>query len=1639
MRPTMVARLPTALFAILLLSSMNFAVDSWTDDGHGGVYWTMNNYTISAYPKTSNELINHYQYVNFTSTNPANILTNLSFVFDQQPLSGDVLLWQNLSHQVQVPHATRLNSTYQINNVTVYVTSSSQCQIGDAQNTLKYSITYGNNSTTTIACFDSFINVSNNYTLTYSYNGTAYTTQTQYWNDWGSILNLFIYTNTANHHVYTINNVPFNGNTNYQTKFLYSFPVSSGGKFDIYAHSGSPSDVVNGIGTTYVVLDPWWNSTWDYAMAIDINTTIATNLTNFPAKVNINTTNLILWNTTTCTNVRFITADNLTVLNYDLDSANTTFCGNSTNNATFWVSGNYTGNALTRIYAYLGNTGAASGENVAATWADYISVYHGDSFKDELGRHNMSEANGTVTIISDPLRCKTGFCFNFDSGYLNGTCTGALPTVNNPHTFSAWAYRYNDTDHAYIAGFGSSTQYIGYGRDLSRMGLINNRFNLSVYGGTYGSNPAVVLFDKTPVNIPKYYAAKYNGTTMFASNGTNFNTTTSNWDVGTCDFNSIGGAYEDYPSFWRRHSTNNTIDEYRLTNVSRSNDWITAEYAQTAIIGTQPFTIQMPTLTIVSPFNTSYINNLNVSHIFDVNYTNSSNITVKFYLDGGLNQTTTQTANTTYNLTKTMANGLHSWYVFAYLTSNQSINITSLNYTYTVDTEIPNNLNFTSPLNGTQYRYNNISFLLNFNESNIKNCTLFSSIGNFTMTILNTTTCSYNIVNNTSISMSFYGQVCDQVDVCNVSENYTISPFFNVSIIQPLNGSSLTGASANFSYSTTNIFPLQCDLYINNVKVNNQTVNSSNNVSSIESILAGSNSWFVSCQSTLNSSLIYNTTPVSFTTSISNMTNYYVISLVSENIFTTPQALFYDLNGNLNIFYYNLNGGVETAQLKTLTNGLVTKSYSLVNSRTNNFISVMRLSNTTLILTFNQSNSSANFLQYNNSSLTVASEATSYNAQSNSYYDPYNYAYTKQFTSLNIGNGSYYLFIIQNGTSTNLVRMNAIMNASNTINLSIAATYAPPFTWQTIANNNNLTSWYYAAPKGGAPYTITIYSYNGTGSTEIATPDATTYNAGNITASKVFFEEYSNNTYFMQSNITNPLIYLIGTTKNTTLNGTITNPSQFYFVDKWTFVFFSTEGTTTYAYSCYFETGANCTKVSAADYGSTVPYARGVLTTSKRITNILTGPQDVVTNGFITNTINSTILYYNEYNYDLKMKCQDESNLTRDLMNVRIFSTSTSIIMNPGTYIYGYVTSNSLLGNGTRQVYSFCPAGTNRMYIYNPLVNPSLDTFSLINVAPNAYYTFLLTDCYGQPSRGALVTAKRFMTDRQDFAIVEQAYSSISGDAVLFLQPFVTYKLSVLATDGYNISIDFIPATTASIPVSLQCAGQAINVTPTYEQIYNNLSYRIMARNLPPSNLIVTGASTNQSFNISFNSSSPQGRIYWSNFMVYRSVGDGTRTLIYNITDSTVTGAYREIFINSSTGAAYYEMVMNLNVLRLDLNNSAGTYDLANSTQRVLVTSFTNVQLTAYDSTVSKIRINLTGAFGGWAWVFIVTILTMLVVGYVSRFTLDGAGIIGSMFFIGMAIINPVSVAFAGIMFPMLAIGGIGFIVALLLIIWRYV
>jgi hypothetical protein len=212
---------------LLMIGSL-FAAN-WTMDGDR-VYWTQNSRTISAYPATSTGL-HHVQFINVSSANPTSVKANFSFVFSILPTNAKAYYWQNVSHPYSIPIYT---------------------------NVLRNYTGTGNNTTVT------FYNES---VLTGWNNGTSW------YNDWNDISAQFDHTTMGSSHVFTINNVQVNNGNNHRVKFEYDTPMGSSGKFDIYAHSGSPYQAYNGLNgkQIYVALDPWYNSS--YANRYPINCT----------------------------------------------------------------------------------------------------------------------------------------------------------------------------------------------------------------------------------------------------------------------------------------------------------------------------------------------------------------------------------------------------------------------------------------------------------------------------------------------------------------------------------------------------------------------------------------------------------------------------------------------------------------------------------------------------------------------------------------------------------------------------------------------------------------------------------------------------------------------------------------------------------------------------------------------------------------------------------------------------------------------------------------------------------------------------------------------------------------------------------------------------------------------------------------------------------------------------------------------------------------------------------------------------------------------------------------------------------------------------------------------------------------------
>ena len=386
----------------------------------------------------------------------------------------------------------------------------------------------------------------------------------------------------------------------------------------------------------------WWNASWLFKQAVDINTTVTSSLVAFPAKIVLNTTNSTLWNAS-CLNVRFIDSLEASVLNYELDSG----CG--TNDTLFWVGVNTTNSSagFTRIYAYLGNTVAPSGEAVVALWnnATYLSSWHFNSnvsLNDSTGRNNLTnKQSNCVFNATNGVGVGNGVFFNGTCVY--GSTSVTLPNGNNDVTVTGWVYNSSmmATENA-ILDFGCLLSHTAVGQQID---IANAR--LRVRTNVYGDNAINVT--AAPVSGLSFISTRDASGTRYAY----YNVSTSNSTATSLAYGGSGmvvGSWHWTGSACSVNTTsyrpqNTTIYELRIRNTSSSVDWITAEYAQTSNTSViSELTAPVMNSSLILPVS-AYANSTLLGYC---NASDPTNATIRYYYQWFVNDTANASGVTGY-------------------------------------------------------------------------------------------------------------------------------------------------------------------------------------------------------------------------------------------------------------------------------------------------------------------------------------------------------------------------------------------------------------------------------------------------------------------------------------------------------------------------------------------------------------------------------------------------------------------------------------------------------------------------------------------------------------------------------------------------------------------------------------------------------------------------------------------------------------------------------------------------------------------------------------------------------------------------------------------------------------------------------
>jgi len=558
---------------VILVTISEVIAAGYTIEGDT-VKWENDFGILSVHPHTCNDF-NCVQYANATSKIDQDIDLNFSFIFPEA-IKGDVWLWENYSHMVQVPYQDTCSESEEC--LTQF---DGMCEIEDFNPEMTYNQTcdYIENN----ICY-------------WSYNCIKYQEEEKWFYDWKDKTHLINHLEYQNEHYYYILNVPFKALESKQIKWEYKVPIrrtdkgfGSFGKWKLYLWRGDYKNP-----SQSVVLDPWWDSNWGYRKYHNITGSTAGAVVNYSVEIKVyNTTGTDNGNIVYIgdkakedfSDVRF-TNDTNYELFYWIEETGSDY-------AVFWVKvpdipaspNNET------IWIYYDNSEATSKSNINDTFI-FGDDFESDTVGEDPTKWNVTETGANVIDVSSTQACNSS-----QSVYLyDNTGTGYPIYINRtfePQEKLLLTYYFY---HVNFGDQGTSTAFYLYSGETQAIWMAVTGNYLKYYDTKYNNITDVETGKWYKIEVlPKADTDKFdcwvNGT-KFVTNGNFRNTVTeidwivsSAWSTPTWDayYDTVtirkyidpepfhadwGGEEEVIPPTYSDNSTNNTVAgsavEFRL-------------------------------------------------------------------------------------------------------------------------------------------------------------------------------------------------------------------------------------------------------------------------------------------------------------------------------------------------------------------------------------------------------------------------------------------------------------------------------------------------------------------------------------------------------------------------------------------------------------------------------------------------------------------------------------------------------------------------------------------------------------------------------------------------------------------------------------------------------------------------------------------------------------------------------------------------------------------------------------------------------------------------------------------------------------------------------------------------------------------
>ena len=262
-----------------------------------------------------------------------------------------------------------------------------------------------------------------------------------------SYKNSFEHVSFRNKEYYYITDIPVKQGKTYHGKWMYNTPIGEDGKWDLMAKLSSDSLGYALDNDRYVLVDPWWDSSWDYYKVCNIENKYDDYqmrlFVGYESGGNVSCNGNA---NSDFGDIRFIRTDNTTELSYWLENYT------DGDQATFWV--NNSGND-SQILMYYGNSDASTTSDGEATFLFFDDAETGimndkwavvNASANAYARYSTSQAyQGSKSILSYDNDGSAFPQFENESGELMKSPIGTI-----------FGFRYYGTDDYDATDYGSS-------------------------------------------------------------------------------------------------------------------------------------------------------------------------------------------------------------------------------------------------------------------------------------------------------------------------------------------------------------------------------------------------------------------------------------------------------------------------------------------------------------------------------------------------------------------------------------------------------------------------------------------------------------------------------------------------------------------------------------------------------------------------------------------------------------------------------------------------------------------------------------------------------------------------------------------------------------------------------------------------------------------------------------------------------------------------------------------------------------------------------------------------------------------------------------------------------------------------------